>query len=376
MIDELIPTDAPSSAYAVRLHCTEGTSDKIYEISILPLGDLFAVEYRNGPRVGPLQSGTKTSAGPVPFPAAVKIMRSVLRDKLAKGYRPIAAAGAPVRHVAPDDTGVRPMLLEAVDLEDPRIERWIGDPNMVFQEKMNGHRRMVRKTIAGEVIGINRRGLRVPVTPEMEEALRAIASFCVLDGELVGDTFFVWDVIENMGVSLVDRADAPYSKRLDALDGIIKGADGRYIVRVPSAVLPSEKRALIAALKERRAEGFVVKRLDGLYLVGESKNQVAVKVKFWKSLSAVVAGLNAKRSVSLKLLDGDAWLDVGSVTIPSNQVVPKAGDIVEVRYLYAHRHGALFETSYLGSRTDIEQSECLASQRSFKEDRVETAAAA
>jgi bifunctional non-homologous end joining protein LigD len=47
--------------------------------------------------------------------------------------------------------------------------------------------------------------------------------------------------------------------------------------------------------------------------------------------------------------------------------VPKAGEVVEVRYLYAFREsGCLYQPVYLGKRSDIHQTDCTTSQLKFK----------
>ncbi|HPY24902.1 MAG TPA: hypothetical protein PLK19_11325 [Mycobacterium sp.] len=43
-----------------------------------------------------------------------------------------------------------------------------------------------------------------------------------------------------------------------------------------------------------------------------------------------------------------------------------AGDVVEVRYLYAYQGGSLYQPVYLGLRDDIEQHECVVAQMKYK----------
>jgi len=84
-------------------------------------------------------------------------------------------------------------------------------------------------------------------------------------------------------------------------------------------------------------------------------------------LSAVVSQINDKRSVELRLLNGEGWNVVGNVTILPNFEVPQVGQIVEVRYLYAFREShALYQPTYLGLRKDVEIHECVLSQLKYK----------
>lgn len=94
-----------------------------------------------------------------------------------------------------------------------------------------------------------------------------------------------------------------------------------------------------------------------------------LKVKFYATLSAIVDGVNAQRSVRLILMDeADKGVIVGNVTIPPNKSVPQAGDVVEVRYLYGFPGGSLFQPVYLGPRDDVDPAECRSSQIKFKRD--------
>lgn len=46
--------------------------------------------------------------------------------------------------------------------------------------------------------------------------------------------------------------------------------------------------------------------------------------------------------------------------------MPPAGSVVEVRYLYAHPGGALFQPVLMGRRDDITAAECKVGQLKYK----------
>ena len=96
--------------------------------------------------------------------------------------------------------------------------------------------------------------------------------------------------------------------------------------------------------------------------------QNQLKLKFVATLSAVVARINDKRSVSVGLLDGDKWVYVGDCAIPPNKEIPNAGDVVEIRYLYATAGRRIYQPVYLGVRDDILPNECTVSQMKFKQE--------
>ena len=50
----------------------------------------------------------------------------------------------------------------------------------------------------------------------------------------------------------------------------------------------------------------------------------------------------------------DGFVPVGNVTVPPNHELPNVGDCVEVKYLYAHKEGSLYQPQYLGTRDDVE----------------------
>ena len=82
--------------------------------------------------------------------------------------------------------------------------------------------------------------------------------------------------------------------------------------------------------------------------------------------------VNQKRSVEVGLLAKHGWQSAGNVTIPPNHPVPKLGQVVEVRYLYAFpESGSLYQPTYLGVRSDIAVEECMRSQLKFKATEAE-----
>lgn len=110
------------------------------------------------------------------------------------------------------------------------------------------------------------------------------------------------------------------------------------------------------------------KHVDALYTPGRPNSGGSqLKYKFCETASFIVAKPNGKRSVSLLLFEGDKVRPAGNVTIPPNHDMPAAGDVVEVRYLYAFpESGCIYQLVYLGKREDIRAAECTTSQLKFK----------
>jgi bifunctional non-homologous end joining protein LigD len=222
------------------------------------------------------------------------------------------------------------------------------------------------RRVDGQIAGINRTGLVIPLPKTIVAAALGIGSQAwLMDGEAIGDTYFAFDLLES---ACVDLRTQPYNNRLLALNGMIPADGSHPIHSVETAVKAASKRKLLARLKEQRREGVVFKRLDAPYTPGRpASGGTQLKCKFYATASCIVAGSNGtRRSVRLELLDGSKRIDVGNVTIPPKQPIPKAGDIIEARYLYAYRGGALYQPVYLGKRDDLSPAACAIAQLKYK----------
>ena len=74
-----------SQTERITLYCREGSSDKVYQVSIEPQGELFVVNFAFGRRGTTLQTGTKTPTA-VDYDTAKKTYDKLVREKMAKGY--------------------------------------------------------------------------------------------------------------------------------------------------------------------------------------------------------------------------------------------------------------------------------------------------
>ena len=140
------------------------------------------------------------------------------------------------------------------------------------------------------------------------------------------------------------------------------------VIPAPVARTVDEKRALVAELQGRRAEGIVFKKQGGTYIPGRpASGGDQVKWKFVKTATFVVLAHKAdKRSVQMGLVD--ATRNLGFVTIPVNYNVPAVGALIEVEYLYAYPNGALAQPVYRGERDDLDKTACVEAQLIFKAD--------
>ena len=357
----------PPQAESVTLYYREGSSDKVYQCSIEPEGDLFVVNFAYGRRGSTMNTGTKTSS-PVDYETAKGIYDKLVREKTAKGYTP-GEDGTPYHNTAKSErvTGILPQLLNSIEEEE--VQRLIKDPAWCMQEKKDGKRTLLQKQGAA-IHGINKKGLLVGLPSPIVVQFNKFPGDAIIDGEMVGDVHYAFDLLQAGGDSLVTR---PYKERLALLAEFVNVPFATMIELVETASAPAQKALLYNRLKQDRKEGVVFKRLDAPYTPGRPNSGGSqLKYKFVATLSAVVAKVNAQRSVELRLLNGKGWIPCGNVTIPPNQPVPMVGAVIEVRYLYAFKESnVLYQPVCLGVRTDVEQHECVVSQLKFKAEEDE-----
>lgn len=351
------------SKESVSLFYKEGGSDKVYSASIEETSGGCLVNFQYGRRGSAMSTGSKTSK-PVPYNEAKKVFDKLIREKTAKGYKP-DAAGAEYLNASREerDTGLRPQLLNPI--EEDECERLIKDADYWMQEKHDGRRCLIKKT-GHEVIGTNRMGLSVGLPKTIIDSALAVKEDFTVDGELMGDFIIVFDLLEGSGM---DKANC-YLSRLGRLEklGTMFGGDIRTAA---TAKTTAEKKSMFEQLKKANAEGVVFKRHDAIYKPGRpSTGGDQLKFKFYATASCIVAeGRSGKRSVALQLMDGihgDKVVQVGNVTVPANQDIPKVGQIVEIRYLYAYPGGSLFQPTLLGVRDDVNTADCTVKQLKFK----------
>ena len=186
-----------------------------------------------------------------------------------------------------------------------------------------------------------------------------------IDGESIGDHLYAFDLLEMEGV---DIRSWPYRERLAALMNLLFSVQQRTIKLVDTAFTTEQKLALLGELKAGKREGIVFKLVWAAYTPGRPNsggNQL--KHKFVATLSALVSKVNQQRSVAVSLLGQNGWQHAGNVTIPANHAIPGAGDIVEVRFLYAFPESdILFQPVYLGKRDDVDPGECTTKQLKYK----------
>lgn len=359
------------SVQSTSLHFKEGSSDKEYHVQIEKSGSGYVVNFQYGRRGSAMKPGSKTDS-PVSLKEAEKIYTKLVNEKVGKGYKvsgATKAAFAPTSVVVEleSDEVAEPVavkssvvvqLLNPIDEAD--VEAKMKDPSFVAQQKMDGERRAVEKK-EGAAKGINRKGLFVQLPKVVADSIYEDGIF---DGEIIGDKLYVFDMMELDGDNVEHKS---FEERMSALMNV---DFGDAVEIVPVATTEAEKRALLAKVQAEGGEGIVFKKKNAKYTSGRpNSGGDQLKYKLYKTATFMVGSMTkAKRSVGLVVFEGPNEVEVGKVTIPPNHEVPKVGDVVEVRYLYANRGGAVYQPVYLGPRNDLDVTEAVIEQLEYKNE--------
>jgi bifunctional non-homologous end joining protein LigD len=350
-----------------------GSSDKVYQAQLEAEGDGWVVLFQYGRRGAPLRDGRKTPS-PVSYEAAVTIYDKLVLSKTSKGYTPsetgVAFAGT---ELAGEVTAFQPQLLNTVSRQ-AMIDLVRAEPgDWMVQIKHDGERRGLN-LLPDDLEAANRRGLRTGISAPIADALNVLREQGVdqveLDGEDMGETYVVFDVL---GFGGKDLRSLPLKERASLMVGIDamlrpSGMHEVLIVDFPKALSVEELAAFIGACERDGEEGVVLKRADAPYLPGRpNSGGVALKHKFTETATVRVLSVSdSKRSIAIELLDGGMWTAVGNCTIPPNHGIPPKGALVEIEYLYAYPGGSLFQPVYRGARGDLEESAAHTGQLKYK----------
>lgn len=335
----------------VALFYKAGTSDKEYRIALIEHPDgLWSTSGYNGRRGSALKEQKKTD-GPVSYDEAKKAYDALLKAQLKKGYTE-DVSGAIYQSLPGERTfsGFVPQLLNTVR-DESILEAILADRVHMLQEKHDGERRPVLVE-NGVVTAMNKEGVVSALPQNLVDDALLIGGNIRFDGEVIGERYVAFDLLEWNGVDLREK---PYKERFAKLKEVFGNLHFSGIEVTNSAETPDEKRALFAELKARHAEGAALKRMDAAYTPGRpASGGSQMKFKFEEVCTVRVASRNNKRSVAVECWenDSDNVIALGSITIPTNYEIPEVGDIVNVRYLYKYENGSLFQTTYLGGRTD------------------------
>jgi bifunctional non-homologous end joining protein LigD len=340
---------------SARLHSTHAGSDKVYNVYLAELPDAkgYIVNFENGKRGSTLTPGTKTLS-PVSLEKATAIFEKLVKEKVngSSHYKPIDGGNTASAQLG--EVGVRkeadyaPMLPRLAGYEVKNIAHRLTDDGWGAQQKFDGERVMVLSD-KGAISGIQKTGYVRALPSHIEEAMPRHARTTLIDGELVGDNYYVFDALFVDGRDLRDQ---PYDERYQQAKRLVSTIGHDKIHIVVTAFDITSKKALLARVQARGAEGMVFWRLDAPYAEGES--DAVEKFKPYAGSSVIVhAHKPDKRSVVTAAYKAGVYTVLGAVTIPTSKPMPPVGSVIECNYLYAHEGTfALFQPEFEKVRTD------------------------
>ncbi len=252
-----------------------------------------------------------------------------------------------------------PMLAASISFD--ALQHFVNNDQWVIEQKLDGHRILLSATDGKPPVAITRNGSLY--TRPLPEAIRKYAmpsGTWTLDGELVGSTFWVFDLLEASTSSLLSR---PLVDRRVMLENLPRILPNHPFKLVPQASTREEKQALVGLAVKRNYEGVIVKNATSAYLPGGRHQSVWAKAKLVTTADVVVVGVHddGKESARLALWDNGAFVDVGRCSLIGKPAVV-VGDVVEVRYLYTGANGRLYQPTLLRVRTDKSPRECTPDQ--------------
>lgn len=301
---------------------------------------------------------------------------TIINEKLAKGY--VDVSGVPQSNTpAPTPTApapstmpstLRPMLAEEIDAGRD-LARYAQDARYVFEAKLDGQRVMLQVE-SGSVAAIGRNGQASQHAPRFRDrrhapdlARLAKMGEVVLDGELVGDKFWIFDMptLEwRGGIEMVFDANEPWHVRRRALGLLFRAwnPDSDLFGLLPYAEGTDDKVALAEDLMKRNCEGVIVKNADAPYRWGRRCSDV-LKAKYWKTADVIVTAVSTggKSNAELAAYKDGALVSVGRCSTNGKGAVA-AGMVVEVKYLYLGPGDRLVQPDLLRIRTDKSGPEC------------------
>lgn len=341
---------------SINLSQKDGSTDKVYNIQLVKVDNGFMVNFQNGRRLGTLTNKTKTEK-PVDFETAKKLFDKTVKQKKSDGYSD-GENGVifQTTDFQATFTNIVPQLLNKI----VNPEKYINDDNYIMQEKYDGQRRLI-KIEGTAVTSINKKGLATSSPKSVVDKIQKIGIDIIVDGELVGEEYFIFDILFYDGK---DTKSMSVIERLKLL-----GTTGLSIV--PTYYTKEEKQKAFDAKspKEMKIEGVVFKEVNSEYIAGRpASGGNQLKFKFYATDTfEVVSHHKTKRSVNvISYTETGETYDMGSITIPVNHEMPDVGAFVEIKYLYCVVDGKLFQTIYLGLRIDQDKTDCHMREIKFK----------
>ena len=281
-----------------------------------------------------------------------------------------------VRRVAPQPSRIpahagipnlRPML--ATEYPNSKLMEAVKSRDWIVEQKLDGHRVLLEVT-NGRAKAIGRNGQSSQHNALFMQRgyandLKQLPADCVLDGELVGDTFWAFDLPYWAERANPINPSDPLHVRRAQLDNLFDfwSPDRSYFRLLPQATKELDKSKLALTVLQGGGEGVMLKPLASTYRSGVRAKDIC-KIKFVKTVDCVVSAVgtqgkeNYELSLYVRRIDGTSSLQtVGRCSAIGKDKV-NVGDVIEVKYLYVGADGRLYQPRMMRVRTDKDAMEC------------------
>lgn len=238
------------------------------------------------------------------------------------------------------------------------------------EQKLDGHRVLIESK-GDEAVALNRHGERY-MHAFSAEILEAIAGafggeHVIVDGEYLDGVYYVFD----LAFFVIDKPFT-FSERRHSLELWFQLWSHPKVQLVKCAKEPAEKQALIHMVRESGGEGVMLKRKNGLYSSG-SRSDAMFKAKFVKTAEVIVLEPyhEDKQAMRIALYHQEHIIETGSVNMIHHTDILselKPGDVVEIKYIYAHKGQGKFrfvQPIFMRRRDDKSPQECTTGQLEY-----------
>lgn len=372
----------------INLFFQRGTSDKVYQVQLNQVeltkenpyhDELWVVNFQYGRRGSSLVGGTKTPVG-LTYWHAKRTYDTLVRSKVRKGYMPKktdTVSYTPFQQVAKKvkarTTDFLPQLLKQVTLAEAKKLYKANVGNIFMQTKHDGERRGV--LVTDKVLAANRRGLEVQIQQSVADACTDLTKqwtdILEIDTEDMGSHLVLFDVLQAGGEDIRNKMFAQRCGLLKTLQMAINQAGLGNQLKIDIPYQPDSYEEFIDFINYAQAtneEGVVIRLGTGRYEPGLGDS--CYKLKFYADATVQVWSVHAtKRSIGIAALNKNSYHNIGNCAIPANRDIPKLGNFVEVRYLYAYEGGSLYQPFYKGLRSDKTEADSIDSLQYKKENK-------
>ena len=261
----------------------------------------------------------------------------------------------------------------------PFPDAFLFDPEWGMSQKMDGHRLIVQSLkydrwqardksdirTTTQISAYNRDGNYYTKDYfDLGHALKDISPNWILDGELVGGMYYLFDVLSSPQIPHKTLTQQPLTTRQTVAQRFVETLGSPVVKYVP--LVTTGKLQVFEEMRAAGAEGVIFKKLDAPYQEGRNNN--FIKCKFKHDVDCIVTdvGVDSKSNIELAFWDPQTQDLYPSrhycSSLSGDGPIIRKGDIVKVNILYSTKDGKLAQPTFPLLRNDKKAEECTIDQ--------------